>query len=116
MRYIDADKLIKTLFPIGLIDDRKYTINAKAVKYAIDNTPTADVVPRAEMEKWRQRAGVRARDLDDLQKERDRLASEIFVEIKKFDRRPIPESKAVYVITESEFAELKKKYAEDNNE
>lgn len=51
-RYIDADKLIKTLFPIGLIDDGKYTINAKAVKYAIDNTPTADVVPREECEKW----------------------------------------------------------------
>lgn len=51
MRYIDADKLIKTLFPIGLIDDGKYTINAKAVKYAVDNTPTADVVPKGECAK-----------------------------------------------------------------
>jgi hypothetical protein len=43
-RYIDAEKLIKTIFPIGLVDNGKYTINAKAVKVAIDRTPTADVV------------------------------------------------------------------------
>ena len=43
-RYIDAYKLIKKIFPIGLVDDGKYTINAKAVKHAIDQTPTADVV------------------------------------------------------------------------
>lgn len=43
-RYIDADMLIKKIFPIGLVDDGKYNINAKAVKVAIDNAPTADVV------------------------------------------------------------------------
>ena len=31
--------------------DGMYTINAKAVKLAIDNTPTADVVPKSEVEK-----------------------------------------------------------------
>lgn len=51
MRYIDADKLIKKIFPIGLIDDGNYTINAKAVKIAIDKMPTADVVPTSEVEK-----------------------------------------------------------------
>ena len=65
MRYIDADKLIKTLFPIGLIDDGKYTINAKAVKYAIDNAETADVVPRAELAV---RSFHDAVTIDDLQK------------------------------------------------
>jgi hypothetical protein len=29
---------------MGLVDNGRYTINAKAVKYAIDQTPTADVV------------------------------------------------------------------------
>lgn len=41
MRYIDADALIKKIYPMG-IGDGKYTINAKAVKLAIDNAPTAD--------------------------------------------------------------------------
>ena len=48
MRYIDADKLIDKIFPIGLIDDGNYTINAKAVKIAIDKMPTAEVVPKSE--------------------------------------------------------------------
>ena len=43
-RYIDADKLIEKIFPIGLVDDGKYTINAKVVKHAIDSAPTADVI------------------------------------------------------------------------
>ena len=49
-RYIDADKLIDKIFPIGLIDDGKYTINAKAIKMAVDSCPTADVVPKSEVE------------------------------------------------------------------
>ena len=49
MRYIDADALIKKIYPMG-IGDGKYTINAKAVKLAIDNIPTSDVVPRSEVE------------------------------------------------------------------
>lgn len=47
-RYIDADVLIKKIYPMG-IGDGKYTINAKAVKFAIDNTPTADVAPKSEV-------------------------------------------------------------------
>ena len=43
-RYIDADKLIDKIFPIGLIDNGNYSVNAKAVKVAIDSMPTADVV------------------------------------------------------------------------
>ena len=49
-RYIDADKLIEKIFPIGLVGDGKYTINAKAVKIAIDTTPTVDVAPKSEVE------------------------------------------------------------------
>ena len=47
MRYIDADALIRKIYPLG-IGDGMYVINAKAVKFAIDNTPTASVAPRAE--------------------------------------------------------------------
>ena len=49
MRYIDADALIKKIYPMG-IGDGKYILNAKAVKLAIDNAPTADVVPKSEHE------------------------------------------------------------------
>ena len=34
MRYIDADALIKKMFPLGM-GDGMYVINAKAVKFAI---------------------------------------------------------------------------------
>ena len=40
------------------------------------------------------------------------FAREIFADIEKYDRRPLSECEAVYVIKASEFAELKKKYTE----
>ena len=43
-RYIDADLLIKKIFPLGMIDDGNFPVNAKAVKVTIDKLPTADVV------------------------------------------------------------------------
>ena len=48
-RYIDVDELLKKIYPMG-IGDGMYVINAKAVKFAIDNTPTADVVPKSEVD------------------------------------------------------------------
>ena len=51
-RYIDADKLIDKIFPFGLVHDGKYTINAKAVKLAIDQMPTADVAPKRDKYFW----------------------------------------------------------------
>lgn len=70
---------------IGLKEDIAMRLDGVADILRID---TADVVPKSEVKR-------------------------IFEEIEKFDRRPIPESKAVYVIKESEFAELKKKYTEE---
>ena len=49
-RYIDADALIKKMFPLGM-GDGMYVINAKAVRFAIDNAPTADVVPKSEVDR-----------------------------------------------------------------
>ena len=40
------------------------------------------------------------------------VAREIFEEIEKYKRSPMPECKPVYVINDSGFAELKKKYTE----
>lgn len=49
MRYIDAEALYKKIFPFDLVDQKLYTINAKAVANAIDNAPTADVAPKSEV-------------------------------------------------------------------
>lgn len=45
-RYGDLDALEKKLFPMGMVDDGRYALPAKAVKVAIDRLPEADVVPR----------------------------------------------------------------------
>lgn len=42
--YIERKALIDKIFPIGMIDDGRYALPAKAVKIAIDNAPAADVV------------------------------------------------------------------------
>lgn len=47
-RYIDADGLIKKVFPYDVVDKKCYTINAKMIYEAIQEAPTADVVPRSE--------------------------------------------------------------------
>jgi hypothetical protein len=46
-RYIDANELYKKIFPLDVVDKRRYSINAKAVAEAIVGMPTADVAPRA---------------------------------------------------------------------
>lgn len=42
--YIEREALIKKIFPFGRIHDGNYTIHAKAVRYAIETAPAADVV------------------------------------------------------------------------
>lgn len=44
------------------------------------------------------------------------VVREIFKEVEKFNRKPLPECRSVYIITEREFTELKKKYTEDGDE
>ena len=44
-RYIDADALYEKIYPLDLADKRRYAINAQVVADAINNAPTADVVP-----------------------------------------------------------------------
>ena len=46
----------------------------------------------------------------ELSKAKDEVARDIFAEIEKYKRSPMPECKPVYVINDSSFAELKKKY------
>lgn len=50
-RYIDADGLIKKIFPYDVVDKKIYAINAEAVYKAIQNVTTADVVEVVRCEK-----------------------------------------------------------------
>jgi hypothetical protein len=43
MRLIDADALIKKIFPYDVVDKKCYTINAKMIHEAIKEAPTADI-------------------------------------------------------------------------
>lgn len=42
--YIDREVVLKKIFPLGVLTDLRYTINAQAVKYAIESVKNADVV------------------------------------------------------------------------
>ncbi|MBQ8245772.1 MAG: hypothetical protein IJZ42_01425 [Lachnospiraceae bacterium] len=96
-RYINADKLIKKIFPLGLVDDGKYTINAKAVKMAIDKAPTADVVPKSEVEKIFEEIEAMTLDFSSGIRKSDGK----FIEFRSVDN--------------DRFAELKKKYTESED-
>lgn len=43
-QYIDADELIKKIFPYDVVDKKRYAINAEAVYKAIQSVTAADVV------------------------------------------------------------------------
>ena len=53
-RYIDADRLIKTIFPFDCVDKKHYSINAQAVFDAIKEAPTEEVETKPT--KYKQRA------------------------------------------------------------
>lgn len=50
-RYIDADALIKKIFPYDVIDKNDYSINANAIYRAIEDTPTENVTTMKEAAK-----------------------------------------------------------------
>lgn len=104
MRYIDADALIKKMFPLG-IGDGMYTINAKAVKFAIDNASTADVAPSGEVERLYYNLQAVLEERAETKRE---IAMEIFEELETL----------IYkygVINCHKVAELKKKYTEGDD-
>jgi hypothetical protein len=110
MRYIDADALIKKIYPMG-IGDGKYTINAKAVKLAIDNAPTADVVPKSEVKRvYYNLQAV----LEERAETKQEIAREIFeeieehIEVSSLCSLDIEEVKGI-------LAKLKYKYTESEN-
>lgn len=91
-RYIDADVLIKKMFPLG-IGDGMYVINAKAAKFAIDQMPAADVVPKSEIDAWAELYAASQKKWETAYEEceskvRAETAREIFAEIEKMATTP----------------------------
>lgn len=43
-QYIDADSLLKRMFPYDLVDKKQYALNAQAVYNVIESSSVADVV------------------------------------------------------------------------
>ena len=43
MRLIDADALLKKIFPYDVVDKKTYSINAKMIHEAIKEAPTVDI-------------------------------------------------------------------------
>lgn len=50
-RYIDADALIKKIFPYDVVDPKDYSINAYAIYKAIEDAPTVNVTTMNEAAK-----------------------------------------------------------------
>ena len=130
-RYIDADGLIKKVFPYDVVDKKCYTINAKRIYEAIQEAPTADVVPRSEVEILKVRLEMAEEaykglselyhtDTDALVEARRKteveVAREIFEEIETLFGAATEVTIIAQVIETSEYKALKKKYIPDTND
>ena len=123
-RYIDAEAL--TDYMLERYNDLcekhgdydHYTTGYGDAIDVIENAPTADVVPKSEVDKtiaeW---AYLHADVLNKLENARVEVAREIFEEIEKIVVKVRVEDTKNFVLSEKQFAELKKKYTEkrENN-
>lgn len=78
----------------------------------IKNLSTADVVPKNEVERLTVELAAMRGAANSYKMHYENLAREIFEEIEKYNRSPLPECKPVYILKDGEFAELKNKYTE----
>lgn len=121
-RNIDAEVLLKKLFPLGMVERGNYPINAKAVKCAIEQSPTADVIPRSKVEELARENESLAKTVNEaselihklrnqVEKAKAEVAREIFEEI---EQTCVDSFGCFYIgATHGAFAELKKKYTEE---
>ena len=101
-RYIDADALIE------LLDERGYFKHA-IYRSVIEDFPTADVVPKSEVDKWIRECEELQGRLIELEKE---VAREIFEEIEKISEIYENRAETVCYFPNGFLTELKKKYTE----
>ena len=125
-RYIDADKLCEALKSMASVQhpDKQNTI--LGVVSSIENFPTADVVPKSEVDLYRKQVDELEDELastyDKLENAKANVAREIFEEIwvsiaiHAFTSKSEDYANGAYDTIEwvdSKIAELKKKYTED---
>lgn len=105
MRYIDADKVMEEINQIGGHNLCEWeTIGVKAL---IDRQPTADVVPKSEVEKLTVELDAMRGAANSYKIHYDSIAREIFEEIEKLH---------LHITNEFDvrrYTELKKKYTEE---
>ena len=105
--------------------DAKFAVTG-AMK-ELDYIPPADVVPKSEVERLQaeledkqfrcdscDRIGLtHSEHIACIKQAKAEFAREIFAEIEKYKRKPLPECKNTYVLRENELEELKKKCTEE---
>lgn len=73
--------------------------------------PTADVAPKSECNKCAERTRKAIEGLQEqIANKKAEVAREIFTEIRKFSKKPIPEAKAVYILSEEDMQELERRF------
>lgn len=135
-RYIDSDALIEDIQETvcGKCGDISDGIKCKSCGIDdtlgfLENAPTADVVPKSEVDKWKNAAKIANKEREKLsnhyfidtqigngtplQRAKRELASEIFEEIEKILNEKFLINHGVVLISKEDFAELKNKYTED---
>ena len=109
-RYIDANKIDYTMASVYVGQYEKgnsiYRRCTIALESEIDEMPTADVVPRADLEIWKD---IAHRETSYVGKAKAEVAREIFAEIKKIC---YPWKNPMVKMDWAKFRELEKKFTE----
>lgn len=115
-RYIDADKVMEEIASMGGHDLCEWS--TLGVKALIDRQPTADVVPRTDVDLYRGQVDELEDELaityNRLEDARREMGSEIF---KELERTPVfadydTDGERILCFYAQEYDELKKKYTE----
>mgnify|MGYP003537582766 CR=1 FL=1 len=119
MRYIEADKLLESVTKDDFNDWLDYDI----FQHLVEETPTADVVPKSEVERLEHILNSYALQygtVKDQQAVIDKAKAEVAREILDWIERSMviynPEIPALRSISMNVFNTLKKKYTEESNE
>lgn len=118
-KMLDEYRISRTMSMYGDMDLlMEWREGVKCSMKKLDEVPTADVVPKSEVEKlksdlivWKQDRFNLYQRLELYEMARQKVAREIFADMKKcLWQRFSDEVEGEYRITEEDFAELKKKY------
>lgn len=113
-RYIDADALIEMLNIKAKTDEEMGLYNHLALTQSfitfVERQPTADVVPKSELEIWKQNRFNIFQSIECYDMTRKKVAREIFEDI---EESCVVRFGNTHVFDTDRFDELKKKYSEE---